>query len=172
MSCRNPYPPSDRVAEHVIFRHMRATALCDRVGENARTGARRAAWKLCRFCRPPALRLGSGAWAQGCDKSAISALFARRHCLMVVVQIPMPARKDCPDGHVAEWLRNGLQNRVPRFNSGRGLQSLNIYMNSLTGHTLAERVSIGVSVKLSKPDRLCYTRRAHTCCCCSPVAQW
>jgi hypothetical protein len=29
-----------------------------------------------------------------------------------------------PDGHVAEWLRNGLQNRVPRFNSGRGLQHL------------------------------------------------
>ena len=27
-------------------------------------------------------------------------------------------------GHVAEWLRNGLQNRVPRFNSGRGLQHL------------------------------------------------
>ena len=26
------------------------------------------------------------------------------------------------EGHVAEWLRNGLQNRVPRFNSGRGLQ--------------------------------------------------
>jgi hypothetical protein len=26
-------------------------------------------------------------------------------------------------GHVAEWLRNGLQNRVRRFNSGRGLQS-------------------------------------------------
>jgi hypothetical protein len=25
------------------------------------------------------------------------------------------------NGHVAEWLRNGLQNRVPRFNSGRGL---------------------------------------------------
>jgi hypothetical protein len=41
---------------------------------------------------------------------------------MVMVQIPMPARKNCPDGHVAEWLRNGLQNRVPRFNSGRGLQ--------------------------------------------------
>src|SRR5262249_15621669 len=29
-----------------------------------------------------------------------------------------------PQGHVAEWLRNGLQNRVPRFNSGRGLQHL------------------------------------------------
>jgi hypothetical protein len=27
-----------------------------------------------------------------------------------------------PQGHVAEWLRNGLQNRGPRFNSGRGLQ--------------------------------------------------
>ena len=26
-----------------------------------------------------------------------------------------------PQGLVAEWLRNGLQNRVHRFNSGRGL---------------------------------------------------
>ena len=26
-------------------------------------------------------------------------------------------------GHVAEWLRNGLQNRVHQFNSGRGLHS-------------------------------------------------
>ena len=25
------------------------------------------------------------------------------------------------NGHVAEWLRTGLQNRVRRFNSGRGL---------------------------------------------------
>ena len=36
---------------------------------------------------------------------------------MDLVQLPIPK-----DGHVAEWLRNGLQNRVPRFNSGRGLQ--------------------------------------------------
>jgi hypothetical protein len=28
------------------------------------------------------------------------------------------------NGHVAEWLRSGLQNRLPRFNSGRGLQHL------------------------------------------------
>jgi hypothetical protein len=28
-------------------------------------------------------------------------------------------------GHVAEWLRSGLQNRLPRFNSGRGLHSQN-----------------------------------------------
>ena len=28
------------------------------------------------------------------------------------------------NGHVAEWLRTGLQNRVPRFNSGRGLHQL------------------------------------------------
>ncbi len=27
-------------------------------------------------------------------------------------------------GHVAEWLRSGLQIRVPRFNSGRGLQKI------------------------------------------------
>src|SRR5690606_35115454 len=26
------------------------------------------------------------------------------------------------DGRVAEWLRNGLQIRIPRFDSGRGLQ--------------------------------------------------
>jgi hypothetical protein len=38
---------------------------------------------------------------------------------MDLVQLPIPK-----DGHVAEWLRNGLQNRVPRFNSGRGLQHL------------------------------------------------
>ena len=29
---------------------------------------------------------------------------------------------DAAQGHVAEWLRSGLQNRLPRFNSGRGLQ--------------------------------------------------
>jgi hypothetical protein len=27
-----------------------------------------------------------------------------------------------PDGDVAEWLRRGLQNLLPRFNSGRRLQ--------------------------------------------------
>src|SRR6202035_2952806 len=27
-------------------------------------------------------------------------------------------------GHVAEWLRSGLQNRLPQFNSGRGLHNL------------------------------------------------
>jgi hypothetical protein len=39
-------------------------------------------------------------------------------------QLPKPliACIDPPSwGHVAEWLRNGLQNRVLRFNSGRGL---------------------------------------------------
>ena len=30
-----------------------------------------------------------------------------------------------PRGHVAEWLRNGLQNRVHQFNSGRGLHLFN-----------------------------------------------
>ena len=41
----------------------------------------------------------------------------RRHCLIEKVQLP-----GALDGHVAEWLRSGLQNRLPRFNSGRGLQ--------------------------------------------------
>jgi len=38
---------------------------------------------------------------------------------------------------VAEWLRNGLQNRVPRFNSGRGLQDfapLGPLLNRLSRH--------------------------------------
>jgi hypothetical protein len=30
-----------------------------------------------------------------------------------------------PWGHVAEWLRNGLQNRAHQFNSGRGLHKIN-----------------------------------------------
>ena len=29
-------------------------------------------------------------------------------------------------GHVAEWLRNGLQNRVHQFNSGRGLHYISL----------------------------------------------
>ena len=38
------------------------------------------------------------------------------------VATTLPSRHFKALGHVAEWLRNGLQNRVPRFNSGRGLQ--------------------------------------------------
>jgi hypothetical protein len=39
------------------------------------------------------------------------------------------------NGHVAEWLRSGLQNRLPRFNSGRGLQQ----DQALTAPPLAAR---------------------------------
>ncbi len=35
-----------------------------------------------------------------------------------------------PWGHVAEWLRNGLQNRVHQFNSGRGLHSITLIVCS------------------------------------------
>jgi hypothetical protein len=31
-----------------------------------------------------------------------------------------------PCGDVAEWIRSGLQNRLPRFNSGRRLQPLDM----------------------------------------------
>ena len=41
-----------------------------------------------------------------------------------------------PNGHVAEWLRSGLQNRLPRFNSGRGLQA-----------SVAKRVEAGQMVR-------------------------
>ena len=38
----------------------------------------------------------------------------------------MPCIDPAPWGHVAEWLRNGLQNRVHQFNSGRGLQPISL----------------------------------------------
>jgi hypothetical protein len=37
----------------------------------------------------------------------------------------MPCIDPAQWGHVAEWLRNGLQNRVHQFNSGRGLHQYN-----------------------------------------------
>src|SRR5512147_1074006 len=36
-------------------------------------------------------------------------------------------------GHVAEWLRNGLQNRVHQFNSGRGLHPYNQWLKPIIG---------------------------------------
>jgi hypothetical protein len=50
-------------------------------------------------------------------------------CRAVVGTAMFLYRRDCSGyrlrpvsfGHVAEWLRSGLQNRLPRFNSGRGL---------------------------------------------------
>jgi hypothetical protein len=36
------------------------------------------------------------------------------------------AARSAAFGHVAEWLRSGLQNRLLRFNSGRGLHSLSL----------------------------------------------
>src|SRR5580698_3151268 len=60
--------------------------------------------------RPPGLALPRGCFLYGgissIERDDLAAGFGRYAI---------------PDGHVAEWLRNGLQNRVPRFNSGRGL---------------------------------------------------
>jgi hypothetical protein len=42
---------------------------------------------------------------------------------------------------VAEWLRNGLQNRVPRFNSGRGLHEINYLARKVTGQEITVSVS-------------------------------
>ncbi|KKS17767.1 MAG: hypothetical protein UU76_C0033G0007 [Parcubacteria group bacterium GW2011_GWC1_41_7] len=35
------------------------------------------------------------------------------------------------NGRMAEWLRNGLQNRVHRFNSGSGLAFAHLFINPL-----------------------------------------
>ena len=40
-----------------------------------------------------------------------------------------------PWGHVAEWLRNGLQNRVHQFNSGRGLHQYNQWLALIVEET-------------------------------------
>ena len=42
-------------------------------------------------------------------------------------------------GHVAEWLRNGLQNRVHQFNSGRGLHPYNQWLGPIIGDSAASR---------------------------------
>src|SRR5262249_2995943 len=47
-----------------------------------------------------------------------------------IAQGPLDSYLFESQGHVAEWLRNGLQNRVPRFNSGRGLQKYQILIAS------------------------------------------
>ena len=66
-----------------------------------------------------------------CDKCGAAALMLRhvfslwrcpQRAFLNRAGIRVPFNPAGPEGHVAEWLRNGLQNRVPRFNSGRGLQ--------------------------------------------------
>jgi hypothetical protein len=53
---------------------------------------------------------------------------------------------DAFDGHVAEWLRSGLQNRLPRFNSGRGLQSKINHLGQISKPTnKAEKLDRGPS---------------------------
>jgi hypothetical protein len=49
-----------------------------------------------------------------------------------------------PRGHVAEWLRNGLQNRVHQFNSGRGLQQNQQLMGNVsTSKFIVSEESVG-----------------------------
>ena len=86
----------------------------------------------------------------------------------------------------------GLQNRVPRFNSGRGLQPSLAQRAKVARRSFRRRraeqatasygsasqprqnqgkpTGISAALRLSKPARLCYTRCAHGSCC-SPVAQ-
>src|SRR5262245_23682063 len=70
---------------------------------------------------------------------------------------PLPRRSD---GHVAEWLRNGLQNRVLRFNSGRGLQVFNYLAEVAESHfhtSVDRQYNIGFSSGNS------FSQRAQEC---------
>ena len=52
-------------------------------------------------------------------------------------------------GHVAEWLRNGLQNRVLRFNSGRGLHFLEISEMFLASFCKERRAESPLAFRIS-----------------------
>jgi ATP-dependent DNA ligase len=47
---------------------------------------------------------------------------------------------------VAEWLRSGLQNRLPRFNSGRGLHNLAIVVLLRVNQTSTEALRYGRAI--------------------------
>ena len=81
----------------------------------------------------------------------------------------------CPYGHVAEWLRSGLQNRLPRFNSGRGLQHLRNWIPTLCSEyceippeAFAQTVIVakggGSDVHSVSPARM-GTDWVNRCCC-------
>src|SRR5262249_9134433 len=73
----------------------------------------------------------------------------RRRDLVVPLPIPsviaMAAAGGSPHtpqaGHVAEWLRSGLQNRLRRFNSGRGLHPLPVSFTGVSGSQPLEQFS-------------------------------
>jgi hypothetical protein len=68
------------------------------------------------------------------------------------------------NGHVAEWLRNGLQNRVPRFNSGRGLHfifdSTILESPDVAPHGIGGKAENGCTEALSLAPGLCYRHPA------------
>ena len=64
------------------------------------------------YATPPRWHLGATV--------AVGRVFLYRAAVPASV---IDRESDASDGHVAEWLRSGLQNRLPRFNSGRGLQA-------------------------------------------------
>src|SRR5438067_134536 len=66
----------------------------------------------------PAFNASRFAWVPERSSARIGMCFESRR-----LPKPVIGATYSRGGHVAEWLRNGLQNRVPRFNSGRGLQA-------------------------------------------------
>src|SRR6201996_119045 len=65
----------------------------------------------------------------------------------------MPYKKPPHRGHVAEWLRNGLQNRVHQFNSGRGLH-ISLILLSFKDRAAAHRPA-----KSERSRRACSARK-------------
>jgi hypothetical protein len=80
---------------------------------------------------PPPSRSATRPLTEGCDeRRRQQGVFRLGSRLQTVRRERLPKRlmlyiDPHPWGHVAEWLRNGLQNRVHQFNSGRGLHNIN-----------------------------------------------
>jgi hypothetical protein len=90
--------------------------------------------------------------ANGCPVG-LAALYSRHWRSAGEMAI---SKVGAPQGHVAEWLRNGLQNRVPRFNSGRGLQ-INRQVRSSTYRGVKPRASFSSSRDASFQHRCLQT---------------
>jgi hypothetical protein len=65
-----------------------------------------------------------------------------------------PYKSSPPWGHVAEWLRSGLQNRLLRFNSGRGLHSNMLNFQQLLSFLICSANATCYRIANRHPDSL------------------
>jgi hypothetical protein len=125
--------------------------------------ASRASAPACKFCIGPLFARPGPAHCPGRmdgDRTANSVGFSPSHLLCLrlatfrsfrdwgvrwLTHKPLIHKHLSPWGHVAEWLRNGLQNRVHQFNSGRGLHPLVLDLFTVSWARFGSRVAVAVA---------------------------